>query len=246
MRTPGSLACVATFVLIHGAMHGGWCWRPVEALLRRAGHEAHAPTLTGMGDRAHLLSPDVGLDTHVRDVLATLRMEDVHDAVLVLHSYAGVLAGPVVHRAEGRVGRVVAAGAFLVRPGESLADVEPPDVMDRYRRLVAEQGQGWRVPASPAFMDQWSVPEHLRPVVGPRLTDFPARCVDDRVAYDRAVLDALPRDYVEHTAPPLASLAGTMERARVDGWRMHRIATGHDLMLEDPAGTARLLMETAT
>ena len=97
-------------------MHGGWCWRPVEALLREAGHVAHAPTLTGMGDRAHLLSPQVGLDTHVRDVVATLRMEDVRDGVLVLHSYAGVLAGPVVEQAQERVGRVVAMGAFLVDP----------------------------------------------------------------------------------------------------------------------------------
>lgn len=237
---------MATFVLIHGAMHGGWCWRPVEALLREAGHVAHAPSLTGMGDRAHLLSPQVGVDTHVRDVLATLRMEDAQDAVLVLHSYAGVLAGPVVEQAQGRVGRVVAMGAFLVHPGESLADAEPPEVMDRYRRIVAEQGQGWRVPASPAFMDQWSVPAHLRATVAPRLTDFPARCMDDTVAYDRAVLGALPRDYVEHIAPPLASLGRTVDRARGDGWRMHQIATGHDLMLEDPPQTARLLMEIAS
>jgi pimeloyl-ACP methyl ester carboxylesterase len=237
---------VATFVLIHGAMHGGWCWRPVEALLREAGHEAHAPTLTGMGDRAHLLSPDIGVDTHVADVVATLHMEDVHDAVLVLHSYAGVLAGPVAQAAGDRVGRVVAMGAFLADPGEGLADVEPPEVVDRYRQLAADEGQGWRVPASPAFMEQWSVPEALRARVGPRLTDFPARCVADRVAYDRAVLEALPRDYVEHTAPPLASLAGTVERARERGWRMHEIATGHDLMLQDPSGTARLLMEIAS
>lgn len=237
---------MSTFVLIHGAMHGGWCWRPVEALLREAGHEAHAPTLTGMGDRAHLLSPEVGVDTHVADVLATLCMEDVRDGVLVLHSYAGVLAGPVVQAAGDRLARVVAMGAFLADPGECVADVEPPEVMDRYRRLVADEGQGWRVPASPAFMDQWAVPARLRDVVGPRLTDFPARCVDDRVQYDRAVLDALPRDYVEHTAPPLASLAATVERARDRGWRMHELATSHDLMLEDPAGTAGLLMEIAS
>ena len=237
---------MATFVLIHGAMHGGWCWRPVEALLREAGHLAHAPTLTGMGDRAHLLSPEVGVDTHVADVVATLRMEDVRDGVLVLHSYAGVLAGPVARAAGSRVGRVVAMGAFLADPGECLADVEPPGVVERYRRLVADEGQGWRVPASAAFMDQWSLPDGLRGVVGPRLTDFPARCVDDRVAYDRAALDALPRDYVEHTAPRLASLAATVERARERGWRMHQMATSHDLMLEDPAGTARLLMEIAS
>lgn len=148
-------------------MHGGWCWRPVEALLREAGHVAHTPTLTGMGDRAHLLSPQVGVDTHARDVVAILRMEDVRDGVLVVHSDAGVLAGPVVEQARGRVGRVVAMGAFLVDPGEPLADVGPREVMDRYRRIVAEQGQGRRVPASPAVMDQWSVPNGLWAIVAP-------------------------------------------------------------------------------
>ena len=146
---------MATFVLIHGAMHGGWCWRPVEALLREAGHEVHAPTLTGMGERAHLLSPEVGVDTHVADVLATLRMEDVRDGVLVLHSYAGVLAGPVVQAAADRVARVVAMGAFLADPGECLADVEPPEVVRRYRQIVAD-GPAWQEGA-PAAMQRLGI-----------------------------------------------------------------------------------------
>jgi pimeloyl-ACP methyl ester carboxylesterase len=237
---------VATFVLIHGAMHGGWCWRPVEALLRGAGHEVHAPTLTGCGDRAHLATPATGVGTHVDDVLATLRMEEVREGILVLHSYSGVLAGPVADAAGDRLSRVVAMGAFLAGPGESLGDVEPPEVAARYRRLAAGSPDGWRIPASAEFLAQWSVPDPLRDSVGRRLTDFPLRCVEEPVMHDPAPLAALPRDYVEHVSPRLHSLDGSVDRARREGWRMHRIATGHDLMLADPAGTARLLMEIAS
>ena len=232
-------------LLVHGAMHGGWCWRPVEELLRARGHRCHAPTLTGCGDRAHLLTPDVGVHTHVQDILASLEMEDMHGATLVLHSYAGILAGPVAERAGSRVRRVVAIGAFLADPGESLLDVEPPEVADRYRALIADEGDGVRVPATDAFLDQWAVPPALRASVGARLTDFPARCVDQPVRYDPSALAVHERHYIAHTAPPLASLAASAARARAQGWRMHSIATGHDAMLADPRGTADLIHRIA-
>lgn len=237
---------MSTFVLIHGAMHGGWCWRAVESRLRAAGHEAHAPTLTGCGDRAHLATPAVGVGTHVDDVLAVLRMEQVHDAVLVLHSYSGVLAGPVADAAGHRLSRVVAMGAFLADPGEALADVEPPASVQRYREMAMEHGDGWRVPATSAFLEQWAVPARLRDSVGERLTDFPWRCVEEPVMYDPAPLAALACHYVEHVTPPLASLDASAARARQRGWHMHRMRTGHDMMLADPEATARLLMEIAS
>src|SRR3954462_2020976 len=98
---------MATFVLVHGAMHGGWCWRDVRSRLEASGPLVHTPTLTGQGDRRHLLTPDVGIETHVRDVTELIGFEDLHDVVLGLHSYAGVLAGPVVCRAERGIGAVV-------------------------------------------------------------------------------------------------------------------------------------------
>ena len=233
-------------LLVHGAMHGGWCWRPVEERLRARGHRTHAPTLTGCGDRAHLLTPEVSPALHVEDVVAVAEMEDLRDAVLVAHSYAGVLVGPIVEQAAGRVGAVVVLGAFLADPGESLASVEPDDVLERYRAIAASDGDGWRVPASTAFLEQWAVPEKLRPWVGERLTDFPLRCVEEAVHYDPAPLAALPRHYIEHTAPTMASLGVSIERARAMGWTMHEIATGHDAMLAEPDGLAALLVSIAT
>jgi pimeloyl-ACP methyl ester carboxylesterase len=232
---------VATFVLVHGAMHGGWCWRDVGPLLARRGHRVSTPTLTGQGERARALSPTTGVADHVDDLVEHLWYEDLDDVHLVLHSYSGVLAGPVVERAEGRVGAVVFLGAFLAEPGESLLDVEPPEVAERYRRLVGEAG-GWRLPASGDFVAQWGITDGaVAAWVRPRLTDFGFRCLTDPVDYDPAPLGGLRKVYVEHTAPPMASLDRFAATARRDGWETHQLACGHDMMLVAPAATADLL-----
>jgi hypothetical protein len=93
----------ATYVLVHGGAHGGWCYGRVAPLLRAAGHEVFAPTLTGVGERAHLLSPDIDLDTHIQDVVQVLRYEDLRDVILVGHSYGGMVITGVADRARGRV-----------------------------------------------------------------------------------------------------------------------------------------------
>jgi hypothetical protein len=200
---------MSTYLLVHGAMHGAWCWRDVEPLLREAGHATIAATLTGQGERADELTPEIGVDTHVADVVA-------------------------------------AAGAFLVEPGECLLDVEPPATSERYVRIAQASGDGWRIPASPAFLDQWGITDPaLRDFVGPRLTDFPLKCATDPVHYDPGYLTGLPRTYVEHTAPPLTSLAKSIERAGSGGWRLVPLATGHDLMLTAPREAAEVLLAAA-
>jgi pimeloyl-ACP methyl ester carboxylesterase len=237
---------MATFVLVHGAMHGGWCWRDVRGHLTANGHEVYAPTLTGQGERRQELTAEVGVETHVTDLTDLLWFEDLKDVHLVLHSYAGVLAGPVAERSAGRLASVTYLGAFIAPPGQSLADVEPPEVAARYRSLAAADGAGWRVPASGQFLDQWGVTSPaLRARVGPRLTDFPLRCVTDPVGYDPAALNQVRKVYVHHTNPPLASLRGSCERARSSGWEIHDVEFGNDLMLAAPVETAVLLAAIA-
>ena len=173
---------MATFVLVHGAMHGGWCWRHVHHELSRRGHDVHRPTLTGQGDRRAGLAPEVGVSTHVADLEDLLWFEDLRGVHLVLHSYAGVLAGPLAERVGDRLSSVVYLGAFVTAPGESLLDVEPGDVADRYRRQVAGDGEGWYLPATDAFLEQWGirrrvdarlgrVPPHRFPLPVPNRTD---------------------------------------------------------------------------
>jgi pimeloyl-ACP methyl ester carboxylesterase len=237
---------MATFVLVHGAMHGAWCWREVRAPLRAAGHVVFTPTLTGQGERRHLLTPDVGVDTHVADLVELLWFEDLHDVHLVLHSYAGVLAGPVAEQVGERLASITYLAGFLTRPGECLLDVEPPDTAARYRTLVAESGDGWRVPTSTAFLAQWGVTDELAPFVGARLTDFPFKCQTDATHHDPAGWDAVRKVYVRHTDPPLPSLDLSYQRAVDAGFELHELACGHDVMLADPAGTVAVLCEVAT
>jgi pimeloyl-ACP methyl ester carboxylesterase len=233
---------MATFVLVHGAMHGGWCWRDVSARLAGRGHAVHHPTLTGQGDRRGVLSPDIGVSTHVADLCELLWFEDLRDVHLVLHSYAGVLAGPVAARAGDRLSAVVYLAAFVTAPGECLLDVEPPETAERYRALAGEQGEGWFVPASAAFLDQWGVTDPaLRDWVGARLTDFPSRCLTEPSDFDPAPLAALRRVYVAHTDPPLPSLQRFSDGAVAAGWETHELRCGHDTMLAAPEATADLL-----
>ena len=150
---------MATFVLVHGAMHGGWCWNRVRRQLTGLGHEVFTPTLTGLGDRRQSLTPAVGVETHIIDLTDLLYFEDLWEVHLVLHSYGGVMAGPVVERVVDRISSVTFLGAFVVEDGQSLLDVEPPEVKARYQELATEAGQGWRIPADDSFLAQWACPK---------------------------------------------------------------------------------------
>jgi pimeloyl-ACP methyl ester carboxylesterase len=238
---------MATFVLVHGAMHGGWCWSTVRRALTARGHDVHTPTLTGQGERRRGLTRQTGVETHLRDLEDVLWFEDLTDVHLVLHSYAGVLAGPVVQRAGERLASVVYLAAFITAPGQSLLDVEPPEVARRYRQEVTEAGQGWYLPAAPQFLEQWGIRDPgLRDWVGSRLTDFPFRCQTDTIEFDPEPLHRVRKVYVEHTDPPLPGLRRSIDIAEAAGWEMHRMAHGHDMMLEAPEETADVLEAVAT
>ena len=237
---------MATFVLVHGAMHGGWCWSDVQRRLQRRGHDVHRPTLTGQGDRRAALTPEVRVATHVGDLADLLWFEDLSEVHLVLHSYAGILAGPLAQRAEARLASVVYLGAFVTGPDESLLDVEPPEVAERYRTQVAAAGDGWFLPASDAFLEQWGIEgDAEREWIGARLTDFPFRCQTEPTQFDPGPLNRLRKVYVAHTNPPLPSLGRFAEAARAAGWETHELRCGHDMMLAAPDDTADLLERIA-
>jgi pimeloyl-ACP methyl ester carboxylesterase len=233
---------MATFVLVHGAMHGGWCWSDVRRSLAARGHDVYTPTLTGQGDRRQGMVPAIGVNTHITDVDDLLWFEDLTDVHLVLHSYAGVLAGPLAERVGHRLASIVFLAAFVTAPGQSLLDVEPPDVAARYRALVNEDGDGWCLPATDQFLGQWGVVDkRLRARVAPRLTDFPFRCQTEATEFDPGPLAGTRKIYVHHTDPPLASLTRFFTAAQRAGWETHQLACGHDVMLTAPEETVTLL-----
>ena len=129
------------YVLVHGAWHGGWCWGKVAERLRAAGHRVFTPTLTGLGDRAHLIAPHVGLATHVEDVIATLEMEDLSDVVLVGHSFGSAVISGVVDECADRIRRLVFLDSFLLQSGQSPFSQLPPEMV-KARKTTAIKTSG--------------------------------------------------------------------------------------------------------
>src|SRR5713101_2147973 len=110
-----------TFVLVHGAWHGGWCWRRVSDRLRKAGHQVFTPTLTGLGERSHLARPDIGIDTHIEDVAKVFELEDLNDVILVGHSYGGMIITGAAEKVVDRLRHLVYLDAMVPQDGQTVA-----------------------------------------------------------------------------------------------------------------------------
>ena len=138
----------ATFPVAHGAWSAGWSWKKMHPLLSAAGHLLFTPTYTGLGEREHLASPSNDLETHIQDVLAVIKYEDLRDVVLIGHSYGGMVATGVADRARDRIAQLIYLDAFVPRDGQALVDLNPPAVRSRMEES-AKSGDGWRVPPNP-------------------------------------------------------------------------------------------------
>ena len=233
-----------TFVLVHGAWHGGWCWRRLIPLLRDAGHEVFAPTLTGLGERSHLLSPAIDLDTHMRDVTAMLEYEELSDVILVGHSYGGMVITAAAHAAARRLAHLVYLDAFLPRDGECLLDFFSPQAREATLQRAREQGEGWYSP--PQAEDQpfgVTDPTDAR-WVRSKLSAHPVATWLQPVRLADPVAVALPRTYINCTGTRW--FTAHAERAKAEqGWRYREIATGHDAMITAPRELAAVLLEVA-
>ncbi len=229
---------MSTFVLLHGAWQGGWCWGRVRPLLREQGHEVFAPTLTGLSDRAHLLSPAVGLGTHVEDVVRLLEAEDLRDVVLVGHSYAGVVISAVASRIPERIARRVHLDAFVPRDGEAAIDLLPEHVAHHYRESVAGPGFGWLIPPRSLEVLGVTAREDLD-WLAPRLTPHPWLTYTEPAGLGAAEAD-VPGTFVE-AVDWMRVFAPHGQRARERGWEVHEIATGHEVMVTAPRELADTL-----
>jgi pimeloyl-ACP methyl ester carboxylesterase len=221
---------MADFVLVHGAWHGAWSWGRVLPALWGTGHRAFTVTLTGVGERAHALSPTITLDTHIRDVVAVLDAEELTDCVLVGHSYAGmVITGAAECRPE-RIGRLVYLDAVVPRPGDAWSTGHTQAIRAERRDRISELG--WLPPPDPAV---FGLAGADRDWVARRLTPQPGGVYDAPLTFGEARWRGLPRTFVDCTDPALASMAGMRERVRQQGdWTVVEIATGHDAMISAP------------
>lgn len=234
------------FVLVHGGRHGGWCWRPVARRLRAAGHEVFTPTLTGLGDRAHLRTRDVGLATHVEDLVATFEYEDVRDAVLVAHSYGGMPVTGALERIADRVRVQVLLDALVPWTGESVFDINGPGRAEAMVALADEGGEGWYIP--PADASRYGVTDPVDVAwVNSRMTAQPLKTYQDPSGpTERAWRH--PGMYVEcvPTSQEPHMLQRMRARADTDPYFDYRVLpTSHNAMVTDPDAVTALILEAA-
>ncbi|MDQ3373959.1 MAG: alpha/beta fold hydrolase [Acidobacteriota bacterium] len=231
------------YLLVHGAWHGGWCWKRVARLLRAAGHEVFTPTLTGLGERVHLLNTDVELDTHIQDVLGVLKYEDLRNVVLVGHSYGGMVISGVAEKAAERLAHLVYLDAFVPNDGQSSADFQPAEVLAMRKEKTRTEGDGYKLPCSPAENFGITNEEDLA-WVKQRLNPHPFKTMLNTVQLTNPKAAQIPRTYIYCNNPPIGPFGQFAERLRTDeSWQYRELATGHDAMITEPEQLAELLLE---
>ncbi|MGD0955676.1 MAG: alpha/beta fold hydrolase [Candidatus Acidiferrales bacterium] len=234
---------MSTYVLVHGAWHGSWCWKRVRKALHAQGHEVFTPTLTGIGERSHLLSPQVDLETHINDVVNLIRWEELSNIVLCGHSYAGCVVRGVADRIPERIGALVYLDAFVLEDGRSLHDDLPPDHRNGQLEGARLHGEGWKVPPIPAaafnvnakdaeWMDRQCTMQPLATFQQPLRLSVKGDAVKNATFILATGYDGSP-------------FMPSYERAKAKGWKTLSVPCGHDVMLDLPEELATILVNAA-
>jgi pimeloyl-ACP methyl ester carboxylesterase len=234
---------MATFVLVTGAWHGSWCWKRVRERLTKRGHAVFTPTFTGIGERSHLLSQEVDLETHIADIANLIRWEELDDVVLVGHSYGGCVVRSVADRMGKRIAALVYLDAFVPDNGESLHDRLPPEQRQMQLDAAAEVGEGWRVPPIPAMV--FNVNEADRAWVDAQCTMQPLACFQQKLRLERDGAPAGTIHYIYASGWEGTPFTQFYEKAKARGWPTREIACGHDVMLDRPEALTAALLEIA-
>ncbi len=244
---------MADFVLVHGAWHGAWCWRRVVDALHAQGHRAFAVTLTGLADRAHLMSSLITLETHVSDVANTIEAEELRDVVLAVHSYAGMIGTAVADRMPERLRHLVYVDAVVPRPGESWSSTHASAT--REARLAAAQASpDFSFPPPDPSVFGLAADDHAW--VQRRQTRHPGHTYQAPLQFDPQRVAGVPRTFVDCVRPRLGTIDSIRPRVRDAGFwdgawiegggiRIVELQTGHDPMISDPEALTRLLASCA-
>jgi pimeloyl-ACP methyl ester carboxylesterase len=230
---------MSTFVLVHGAWHGGWCWDRVAPRLVAAGHRVTTPTLTGLGERKHLAGAAVDLDVHVADIVNHIDFEGLSDIVLVAHSYAAFVAYGVAEQRAAAITRLVLLDGFVARDGETMAD-HLGERGPQYREAAAAD-PAYLMPAPPPAALGVTTADDLE-WVRLRLTAQPVGTYLQPIALTGAVERITDRSYISCTTPALPVLEESRRRIADAGWPIDELACGHDAMVAAPAALAALLL----
>jgi len=234
----------ATYVLVHGAWHGSWCWKRVRKSLRDAGHRVFTPTLTGLGERSYLNSAAVNLSTHIADVVNLLRWEDLSSVILCGHSYGGNVISGVADRIPKRIRTLVYLDAFVPEDGECLFDLNPPELAQQMRLQAQTAGPGWKVLPIPA--EHFNVNPRDAAWVNAQCTSQSIASFEEQIRLNRVTSHTHDAIHIVATGWDNSPLRAAHERAKAKGWKTRTITCGHEVMLDLPGELTDLLLEFAT
>lgn len=231
-----------TFVLVHGAWHGGWAWLRVADRLRARGHIVFAPTLTGLGERAHLLDPDIDASLHVADVLGVISFERLDGFVLVGHSYGGCVVSGVAEAVPDAIRSIVFLDAFIPDDGDSTFDLVQPPVQQVIRDALARGETTVPVRDAAAF----KVNEKDRAWVDALATPQPIGTMTEKLALTGARERIPKKTYIRASGYPNVSFDKAYARVKADStWRTYEVPCGHDVMIDEPDRLTEILIEVA-
>lgn len=231
-----------SFVLVHGAWHGGWCWRRVSDRLERRGHKVYAPSLTGLGDRSHLIGTRPTVTTHIEDIANLIRFEDLERVILVGHSYGGIVISGVAEKVQRQIASIVFLDAFVPQNGATIMSLSRQGLRDAVNAAI-KRGELGIPPARAAY---FNVNAKDQAYVDRKCTPQPIGTYDDPVKLTGARERIAKKTYIRAKGYNSAGFDAIAARLRADpAWNVQDMPCGHDAMIDMPDRLAELLLASA-
>jgi pimeloyl-ACP methyl ester carboxylesterase len=228
---------MSTFVLVHGSCHGGWCWKKVTPILYKDGYSVYTPTLTGLGERSHLVNKDIGLHTHILDIIQVFEFEDLDDVILVGHSYGGLIIGGVAEKIPQKIKRLVYLDGYIPQDNKSAFDLEPGLETLYKERALHEEGKEWLVASYKPEEFGVTNRDDIN-WMSTRLSPMPWHTHDQSIRIANPQAKTLPKSYICCSA--FGNSQFKTQRSPAD-WDYHELMKGHDVMITAPEELTQLL-----
>jgi len=232
-----------TFVLVHGAWHGGWCYSRVRKILQQKGHSVFTPSLSGLAEHSHQYSPAINASTHIQDIVNLIEFEQLNDVVLAGHSYGGQIITGVADRLSDRIRALVYIDAFVGQNGKSCFDMDIPEFVANHVEQAQNHGGHTSIPFSAHL---FGVNEADRAWVDKMCTPHPFATLAERISLSGAHETIKNRTYIFAAGWHPSPFKPIYEQIKMQpGWKLHELECGHDTMIDMPHETAQILLEAA-
>lgn len=230
------------FILVHGAWHGGWVWKEVKESLQKQGYNVTCPTQTGLGERKHLLSLKITIDTFIDDIVNHILIEDLSNIILVGHSFAGSTISGVADRLKDRINRLIYLDAVILSNGQSPFDIAPDSIVKE--RIALAQNSENQMSIPPPSPENFGVFDQRKAItLAKNLTPHPISTFQSKLNIINEIGNGLPLSYIFCTNPIYKSLESSREIVRKKKWPMFELNASHDAMYTHPKETLNLLMK---